>query len=115
MGLPFLGMLGCVSWSFLDSDWSAGLGEFDFIITNQAVHELRHKRHAINLHIAVRALLRPQVSYWVCDHYAGDDGMSNDQLYMTVQEQKAALIEAGFTKVDQLLAKGGLVLHRATK
>jgi hypothetical protein len=59
MDWPFLAMLGCALWSFLDSDWSVGLGEFDCIMTNQAVHELRHKRHAIHLHIAVGALLRP--------------------------------------------------------
>ena len=102
-----------ITRSFREPDWAVGLDDFDCIMTNQAVHELRHKRHATNLHRAVRALLRPQGSYLVCDHYCGRDGMKNDQLYMTIEEQKAALMEAGFTKVDQLLAKGGLVLHRA--
>jgi 16S rRNA G1207 methylase RsmC len=99
--------------SFREEGWSTGLGSFDCVITNQAVHELRHKRHAAGLHRAVSTLLRPQGSYLVCDHHAGDDGMRNDQLYMTIQEQKSALLEAGFSKVDQLMAKGGLVLHRA--
>jgi SAM-dependent methyltransferase len=100
--------------SFREPDWFAEIGSFDYVITNQAVHELRHKRHAVGLHRAVRDLLYPHGSYLVCDHYAGDDGMRNDQLYMTIQEQKIALLEAGFSQVDQLLAKGGLVLHRAT-
>jgi SAM-dependent methyltransferase len=99
--------------SFREPDWFAGVGKFDCVITNQAVHELRHKSHAIGLHRAVRDLLRSHGSYLVCDHYAGDDGMHNDQLYMTIQEQKVALLEAGFSQVDQLLAKDGLVLHRA--
>jgi SAM-dependent methyltransferase len=100
--------------SFRDPDWHAGLDSFDCVITNQAVHELRHKRHALGLHRAVSTLLRPQGSYLVCDHYAGDDGMRNDQLYMTIPEQKAALLDAGFSEVDQLLVTRGLVLHRAT-
>jgi SAM-dependent methyltransferase len=100
--------------SFREPDWSAGLGNFDYVITNQAVHELRHKRHAVGLHRAISTLLRPQGSYLVCDHYAGDDGMRNHELYMTIQEQKSALRAAGFSQVDQLLAKGGLVLHRAS-
>jgi ubiquinone/menaquinone biosynthesis C-methylase UbiE len=99
--------------SFREPDWSADLQSFDCVITNQAVHELRHKRHAIGLHRAVRALLKPEGSYLACDHYVGGDGMRNDQLYMTIQEQQAALLEAGFSRVDQLLAKGGLVLNRA--
>jgi hypothetical protein len=33
---------------------------------------------------------------------------------MTVQEQRDALLSSGFSKVEQVLLKGGLVLHRAT-
>jgi ubiquinone/menaquinone biosynthesis C-methylase UbiE len=102
-----------IARSFREPDWSADLQSFDCVITNQAVHELRHKRHAVDLHRAVLALLKPQGSYLVCDHYVGGDGMRNDQLYMTIQEQRAALLAAGFSRVDQLLAKGGLVLNRA--
>jgi hypothetical protein len=40
--------------------------------------------------------------------------MENDQLYMSVAEQAAALANAGFSKVEQVLLKGGLVLHHAT-
>jgi hypothetical protein len=32
---------------------------------------------------------------------------------MTIEEQRMALYNAGFVKVEQLLCKGGLVLHRA--
>jgi SAM-dependent methyltransferase len=99
--------------SFREPDWSADLGNFDCVITNQAVHELRHKHHAVDLHRAVSTLLRPQGIYLVCDHYAGDDGMRNNELYMTIQEQKTALLVAGFSQVDQLLAKAGLVIYRA--
>jgi hypothetical protein len=51
--------------------------------------------------------------YLVCDHYVGDDGMSNDALHMTVEEQRDCLKAAGFGAVTNLLAMSGLVLHRA--
>ncbi len=100
--------------SFRESGWSVGLGFFDFVVTNQAVHELRHKRHAQPLHAQVRACLAPGGQYLVCDHYCGEGGMANDQLYMTVAEQQAALLGAGFECVERLLHKGGMVLQRAS-
>lgn len=103
-----------VERSFRDPAWTEGLGEFDFVVTNQAVHELRHKCHATLLHAQVRACLVPGGSYLVSDHFVGEGGMSDDQLYMSASEQKAALEAAGFANVEQVLLKGGMVLHRAT-
>lgn len=80
-----------VNRSFRDSEWSDGLGRFDCVVTHQAVHELRHKRHARSLHAAVRQILEPGCPYLVCDHFAGKGGMQNDRLYMTVTEQQQAL------------------------
>jgi SAM-dependent methyltransferase len=102
-----------VERSLRDADWSEGLGQFDFAVTHQAVHELRHKRHACTLHAQVRPRLKPGGAYLVCDHFHGEGGMTNAQLYMTVDEQREALVGAGFSQVEQLLLKGGLVLHRA--
>jgi SAM-dependent methyltransferase len=93
--------------------WQEGLGLFDSVVTMQAVHELRHKRHAVRLHTQVREMLAPQGCYLVCDHHAGEGGMRDEQLYMSVDEQRHALLDAGFTRVDRLLLEGGLVLHRA--
>jgi len=101
-----------VERNFRQPDWIEGLGKFDFVLTNQAVHELRHKRHAVAFHRDVKQLLKPNGTYLVCDHFVGEDGMKNDQLYMTIEEQRNALIAAGF-KVEQRLKKGGLVLHHA--
>ena len=98
---------------FRHESWSAGLGQFEAVVTIQAVHELRHKRHALALHQTVRTLLRPQGRYLVCDHYVGADGMRNDALYMTVAEQRDCLAAAGFDAVANLLESRGLVLHRA--
>jgi SAM-dependent methyltransferase len=102
-----------VERSFRDPAWSEGLGSFDCVVTHQAVHELRHKRHAPALHAQVKAVLRRGGSYWVCDHFVGEGGMTDDALYMSVHEQKQALSDAGFARVQELMRKGGLVLHHA--
>jgi len=103
-----------VERSFRDVDWFEGLGEFQYIVTNQAVHELRHKQYAARLHAQARGLLAPNGIYLVCDHFCGAGGMTNDQLFMSVDEQREALLKAGFAQVEQLLLKGGMVLHRAS-
>lgn len=99
---------------FKQPGWSERLGVFDCVVTIQAVHELRHKRYAPALHAAVKGLLSPGGRYLVCDHYFGPDAMQNDRLYMTVDEQRAALAKAGFRRAEELLRKGGMTLHRAT-
>lgn len=96
-----------------DPQWGDGLGPFHFVVTHQAVHELRHKRYASTLHAQARERLLPGGSYLVCDHFFGEGGMSNDRLYMTVEEQREALRAAGFVHIEQVLLKGGLVLHQA--
>lgn len=102
-----------VERSFREPAWVAGLGLFDIVVTNQAVHELRHKDYATTLHAQVRPLLAPGGRYLVCDHFLGEGGLSNDQLYMTVAGQRDALLRGGFASVDEVMVKGGLALHRA--
>jgi SAM-dependent methyltransferase len=103
-----------VERTFKDGGWSSDLGAFDCVLTNQAVHELRHTRYAVGLHTEVRRVLATGGSYLLCDHFSGEGGMTNEQLYMSVEEQQSALRRAGFAEVELLLLKGGLVLHRAT-
>ena len=99
--------------SFKEDHWNSGLGDFKCVVTNQAVHELRHKRHAPTLHSQVQSILQSGGSYFVCDHFCGDGGMSNGELYMTVEEQKEALLIAGFKSVREVALTGSLVLHHA--
>lgn len=103
-----------VERSFKESGWSHGLGPYDVVVTNQAVHELRHKGHAPGLHAAVKGILRLGGTYLVSDHFFGADGVQNDQLYMTVAEHREALLNAGFSEVQQVARAGSLVMHRAT-
>lgn len=100
-----------VQADFKSDNWTAGLETYDAVVTMQAVHELRHKRYALALHRAVRSLLKPGGRYLVCDHFVGEGGMTNESLYMTVAEQRAALQAAGFDEVTLVLQKGGMVLH----
>jgi SAM-dependent methyltransferase len=99
---------------FKDESWFVGLGEFDAVFTVQAIHELRHKLYATSLHRQVRSILSAGGSYLVCDHFLGEGGMRNPELYMSVEEQRLALVSAGFRQVREVLVKGGLVLHHAT-
>ena len=98
---------------FKDSAWTEHLGQYDSIITNQAVHELRHKRHASNLHKQVRTILKPGGAYLVSDHYYGNGGLDNGNLYMTAEEQGKALVSSGFSEVKHVVTAGSLVLHYA--
>ncbi|RYX80133.1 class I SAM-dependent methyltransferase [bacterium] len=103
-----------VERSFLQPAWHSDLGAFDFVVTHQAVHELRHKRHATFLHAKVAQLLKPSGKYLVCDHFAGMNGMKNTDLYMSANEQAQSLKQGGFSSVLCLLKEGGLVLHSAS-
>ena len=103
-----------VERNFRELSWVDGLGTFDHIVTHQAVHELRHKRYTPMLHEQVRGLLAPGGRYLVCDHFAGPGGMKNDQLYMTIDEQRDALQRAGFVRVEPVLLKRGLMMYLAS-
>lgn len=109
-----VGRVQFVERSFCDESWPEGLGTFNAVVTLQAVHELRHKHHAARLHSQVRQVLAHGGSYLVCDHFAGEGGMSNDQLYMSVVEQGAATERGGFQSVREVLVKGTLALHLAS-
>ena len=58
-------------------------------------------------------MLTPNGRYLVSDHYAGDGGMSNTDLYMTVEEHREALALAGYRSISELKHKGGMVLNSA--
>lgn len=98
--------------SFKEDRWMQGIEQVDFIATIQAVHELRHKRHAPELFRQVRELLKPGGVLLFCDHYFGEDGLSNDQLYMSRTEQRRTLESAGYA-VSEILVKGGRALYKA--
>ena len=98
---------------FKQSNWSLGLGEFSAVITLQAVHELRHKRYATDFHKQVSSLLGCGGVYLFCDHYYGPAAMQNNELYMSISEQRQSLESAGYS-YKEVLNKGGRALYNAT-
>jgi SAM-dependent methyltransferase len=103
---------------FMEADfkgpgWSAPLPRYQAVVTMQAVHELRHKRHAPRLYQAVRELLIPGGVFLICDHVCGEGGTQDKALYMTLDEHKSALHEGGFVSVSEVRREGSLVLYRA--
>lgn len=98
---------------FRAADWTKGLGKFSAVVTNQAVHELRHKSRAAALHAGVRSLLLDNGVYLMCDHWCGEGGMANAELYLTMDEHFAAFAEAGFADVELLAQIGTLAFFHA--
>ena len=101
-----------VEANFKTPEWTAELSSYDAVVSMQAVHELRHKRHAASLYEAVRRVLRPGGAFLVCDHVFGESGEANASLYMTLEEHRSALRGAGYS-AHEVRHEGGLVLYRA--
>lgn len=98
--------------NFKDENWSDDIHQVDIVVTNQAVHELRHKRYTLTLLKQIRRSLKPNGTLLFCDHYCGSDAMSNSRLYMSRAEQLDTLELAGFIATE-ILVKGGRALYRA--
>lgn len=98
--------------NFKEDGWTESIEPVQVIVTNQAIHELRHKRYAPEFFAHVRDLLVPGGVLLFCDHYVGEDGMSNDQLYMSRMEQHQTLESSGYS-VSEILVKGGRALYKA--
>lgn len=96
-----------VERSVKEPDWPVELGQFECVVANQAVHELRHRRHAPELHAQVRRVLGSGGFYLVCDHFAGEGGMSDDQLYVSVAEQQEAWGEPASHTYNRFSSKAG--------
>lgn len=98
---------------FKSSNWPNKLGIFDAVITNQAVHELRHKSYAENFHRQVKGLVGKNGVYLVSDHYYENSTTKNNELFMSLTESQTSLEKAGF-HVQQIYIHGGRYLYRAT-
>ena len=98
--------------SFKSEDWTRRVvGPFDCVVSMQAVHELRNKRHAPRLYEQIYQVLVVTGLVMICDHTPFDDTAASTALYMTEQEQRRALAEARFANVRIELAINGLVLY----
>ena len=85
---------------FLSPHWSDSLPQYSAVVTLQAVHELRHKRHAPVLYEQVRNLLSSDGVFLVCDHFSGSGARSNTALFMSLEEHEDLLRQAGFRAIQ---------------
>ena len=110
-----LGMFPSASFvlaSFKSGDWPRHVGgPFDCILSMQAVHELRHKRHALRLYEQAYDVLAVPGSIMICDHTPFDDSSNSTALYMTELEQQEALAGARFANVRIELRMDSLVVY----
>ena len=113
------GWSGLVSFrqvNFKEDGWPSNVGGvYDVIVTIQAVHELRHKRHALKFYKECRGLLNDGGMLLVCDRLPQDDSERDRALFMTEGEQLTALRQAGFANVEILLRTTERVACRAAK
>jgi cyclopropane fatty-acyl-phospholipid synthase-like methyltransferase len=87
-----------VNADFRTADWTRALSPpYSTVIAMQAVHEVRHKRHAPGLYRQIRKLLVPNGLIAVCDGTPQDGSeLWRTSLLMTAEEQLHALASAGF-------------------
>lgn len=83
---------------FRDEDWPRGLGPFDAVVTMQAAHETRHKRHLIPLLSRARSVLAPGGLLLYADHYLTPE-TGYPALAPAREDQPRALERAGFVDV----------------
>lgn len=101
---------------FRANDWMrlAG-GPYEAVVSMQAVHEVRHKRHVPQLYQHIHSLLTAGGTFIVADRTPEDDSARSRALFMTEGEQLQALATAGFVDVRALMAGDALVLCEGRK
>lgn len=101
---------------FKRPDWIQQIGgPFDCVVSMQAIHELRHKRHVPELYRRLREGIEAPGLILICDHVPLDDSEKSAKLYMTEAEQLDALSFAGFEDVEIALSIDKLRLCRGRK
>lgn len=101
---------------FRQEDWTSRTGgPYDAIVSMQAVHEVRHKRHVPRLYRQIHGVLATPGLFLIADRLPLDDSPRSTSLFMTENEQLDALTGAGFTKVRVLMSSDALVLCEGRK
>jgi SAM-dependent methyltransferase len=101
---------------FKHPDWARGLaGPYDAVVSMQAIHEIRHKRHVPALFRQIRELLAPRGLLLVADRGPKDGSLRWTSLHSTADEQLTAMDLAGFTDRHLVTAIEPLYLVRGRK
>lgn len=104
-----------VQANFKTSSWTAHLRtDHAAVVSMQAVHEIRHKRHVPSLYAQVARLLAPCGQLLVCDGIPKDASLGQTSLYSTADEHLAAMQSAGFvqTKLERAMPPVAFVSGR---
>ena len=92
-------------------DWLNSVGSADAVITMQAVHEVRHKRHQPMLLAKMYRALAPGGLLLFCDHYWELGSSKHPDLYFEKAELPLQLAEAGCSQLRLLLDESGMLLY----
>jgi SAM-dependent methyltransferase len=102
--------------NFKADDWGRNIeGQFDGILSMQAVHEVRHKRHVPRLYQQIYRVTATSGLVLICDHVPWDDSRWSTALFMTQHEQTHALSAAGFAEVGIAMSIEGLVVYQCRR
>jgi SAM-dependent methyltransferase len=105
--------IGFVVRDFREPSWPRDLGTFDAVVTLQAAHETRHKRHLVPLLERARTVLVPKGVLLCADHYLTPE-MTLRALLPAREDQPLALERAGFTDVELRYEEGNMALWCGT-
>ena len=103
-----------VTRDFREPTWPEGLGEFDAVVTLQAAHETRHKRHLVPLLERARTVTALDGVLLYADGYEMPD-TKLPGLMPARDDQPLALQRAGFVDVELLHEEGAMALWRGTR
>jgi hypothetical protein len=101
---------------FRSTDWpNLVQGPFECVVSMQAIHEVRHKRHVPRLYKQVLGVAGASGLVLICDHTPKYDSWRETSLFMTEKEQLQALSGVSFVDVKIAMAIKGLVLYACRK
>lgn len=103
-----------VTRDFREPDWARELGPFDAIVTMQAAHETRHKRHLVPLLERACMVLTAGGQLLYADHYLTPE-TKWPGLAPARADQPLALERAGLVDVQLLHDEGHMALWRGTQ
>ncbi len=98
---------------FREPTWPVELGTFDAVMTLQAAHETRHKRHLVPLLERARTVLAPGGVLLYADHYLTPE-TKLPALAPARDEQPLALENAGFVDIELRHEEGNMALWCGT-
>jgi len=107
------GRVTFVTRDFREPTWPDDLGTFDAVVTLQAAHETRHKRHLVPLLERARTVVAAGGLLLYADGYLTPE-TKLPGLCPTRDEQPLALERAGFVAVELRHEEGNMALWSGT-